>query len=279
MEGENSTFVGPNWRLDYGNLPKFFICFLGIISQSLLLYAFLKDPLKCFKKSGTFLVINLAVADLLMCLFAPVYVCAKATGWHEILRFIAYAAISVSTVTITSISIDRFLLVTYPIKHYYFIKGNTLLIWLACIWIVGIVFPTKQAILGKQAYDSITISFLCGTIVIFSSFMYALTYFNLRKQLRNMQALQSSTESRAHVRHALKQKQFLKTIITIACTALICLIPPTILRSTLFDKILVLRYLSFCMLYINFSINPLIYVLRLPNYRKTFYLLYCSLRR
>ena len=264
--------------MDYRNFLQFFICFLGVISQLLLLYAFFKDPLKCFKKSGTFLVINLAVADFLICSVTPVYVCAKAAGWHETLRFIAYTALSVSTLTITSISIDRFLLVAYPMKHSYLIKGKVFLIWLACIWLVGIVFPTKQVILGKQSYDSVAVSFLAAIIVIFSSCMYALTYFNLKKMARNIQALQSSTESRAHGIRVLKQKHFLKTIIIIACMSLICLLPPTVLRYPLLDKILILRYMSFCMLYINFSVNPLIYVLRLPNYRKTFYLLYCRRR-
>ena len=64
--------VSPSWQMNYVDLPRFVICFFGVVSHSLLLYAFFKDPLKCFKHSGTFLVINLEVADFIICLVSLV---------------------------------------------------------------------------------------------------------------------------------------------------------------------------------------------------------------
>ena len=86
--------------------------------------------------------------------------------------------------------------------------------------------------------------------------MYALTYFKLKKQSRKMQALQSSIESRVQKIRIFKEKQFLKTIVIIACIAVIFIIPAAVLRNNFFHNIKFLRYISFCMLYMNFSVNP-----------------------
>ncbi len=48
----------------------------------LLLVAFLKDPLKCFRNSGTHLVMNLAVSDCLTCLFAPSFLVMYVLSRH-----------------------------------------------------------------------------------------------------------------------------------------------------------------------------------------------------
>ena len=275
MQGENSTHFDSSWQLDYTKIPLFVICFLGVASHSLLLYAFYKDPLKCFKNSGTILVINLAVADFLMCLVSFFRFSVKVPVWNKVLKTMVLVAKFVSTITISSVSFDRFLLVAYPIKHSYLIKGRRFIIWPACIWLMSAVFPMKMVIFGNRPSDLPGINATTAIIFVFSAVMYALTYFKLKKRSRNMQALQSSMESRAQEIRVLKEKQFLRTIVVIACIALITTVPASLLRTVFRDKIPIVQKIFLCILYINFAVNPLIYILRLPNYRKTFYLLYC----
>jgi hypothetical protein len=63
-----SSMVGQN---DYSIfIVKFAIGPVGVFMHLLLLIALLKDPLKCFRNSGTYLVGNLAVSDFLVCLLA-----------------------------------------------------------------------------------------------------------------------------------------------------------------------------------------------------------------
>ena len=278
MDEGNLTNDNPSWKLDYPSLPQFVICFLGAVSHSLLLCAFYKDPLKCFKHSGTFLVMNLAVADFIICLVTPVYLNVKVSVIYKTIRFILATTINVSIATIISISIDRFILVARLIKHSYFIKGKVLTIWPACIWLTSIIIPTKRQIFGERSSELVALNSTAAIIGILSAVLYAFTYFKLKKQSRNMQALQSSIESRAQRIRILKEKQFLKTIIIIACVAVICIVPSSILKTIYMAEIPIVTYIYFCMLHINFSVNPLIYFLRLPNYRKTFYLLYCGRR-
>ncbi len=51
----------------YSNLPLITISVLGVALNILLLVAFFKDPLKCFRNSGAYLVMNLVVSDCLTC--------------------------------------------------------------------------------------------------------------------------------------------------------------------------------------------------------------------
>ncbi len=75
-------------KIAYSKLPLITISVLGVALNVLLLVAFLKDPLKCFRNSGTYLVMNLAVSDCLMCLFAPSFlVWDVIPGWHWIFNF------------------------------------------------------------------------------------------------------------------------------------------------------------------------------------------------
>jgi hypothetical protein len=191
-----------------------------------------------------------------------------------------------SIVSIASISIDRFLMVAYPIKHRVLITSKIIVRWLAAIWIASCVPPVLRFFFHgrkNELLEKINIYTICVIIVAFSAVMYAATYYQLKKQSRNI-ALQNSNESRAQEIRILKEKRFLKTIVIIACVAFICVVPSAIFHQAydalgLFKRNLTSEILSEIFLHIfniNFVVNPLIYVVRLPNYRKTFYLLYCK---
>ena len=83
-------------------------------------------------------------------------------------------------------------------------------------------------------------------------------------------------ESRAQEIRILKERRFLQTIIIISCAAFVSVVPSLIF--SLFYNWLGLNILAFkivgaitiFILCLNFAVNPFIYILRLPNYRKHF---------
>ena len=259
------------------------ICILGVLSNALLLVAFIKDPLRYFRNSGTHLVMSLSVSDCLWCLLTLASKVSPRISTDVIVRYFIILLASVSFITIASISLDRFWMVASPIRHRILMKGKVVILWIAAIWIINILISlflfisdvnTTTAVQGVCAYS---------VIVILSSVMYSSTYYKLKKQSRNM-ALHNSTHGRAQEMRILKEKRFLKTIIIIACIAFICIVPFFALFLLKYSLLLVNDLQAFMIFYavstviyqINFAVNPLIYILRLPNYRKTFYLLYCK---
>ena len=268
----------------YSDLPLITVFVLGVALNVLLLVAFLKDPLKCFRNSGTYLVMNLAVSDCLTCLVAPFFhIWDVIPGWQWIFEFLVLRFGTASFVSIVSISIDRFLLIAYPIKYHIKMKGKVIILWLAAIWIVSCTFPFIRLFYDRKGNERSVVYISAVIMIITSAVIYACTYWKLRKQAKNI-ALQNSRESRAQEIRILKEKKFLNTIIIIACVAFLCIVPsmlffriinpnPSNLRSNIlviqiFIKIFLFFFLA------NFAVNPIIYVIRLPNYRKTFYLLY-----
>ncbi len=235
------------------------ISVLGVALNVLLLVAFFKDSLKCFTNSGTYLVMNLAVSDCLMCLFAPFFlVWDVIPGWHSIFEFLVRWFGTVSLVSIASISIDRFLLVAYPIKHHIKLKGKVIILWLAAVWIVSCTLPLKGLFYRKNN------QIIGAIIVIISVVIYACTYWKLRKQAKNI-ALQNSRESRAQEIRILKEKKFLNlTIILIGCVAFLCIVPSMVFFQiyhslTWWNDILVKIGIEIFMFsfYTHFAVNPI----------------------
>ena len=91
--------------------------------------AFIKDPLKCFRNSGTYLVMNLAVSDCLTCLLSLYFSFTSGGVLHQIPNFFVGWIGCMSFVSITSISIDRFLLVAYLMKYRILMKGKVMFIY------------------------------------------------------------------------------------------------------------------------------------------------------
>ena len=270
------------------NLPVIVICSLGAVSNLLLLVVFINDPLKCFRNSGTYLVMNLAVSDCLLCLLTSFLHIEQRTSTeypHPVFQSFMILFTCISFVSITSVSLDRFLIVAFPIKHRILMKGKVLVSWIAAIWIVGCVIPVLQwlSINGHMMDKSRQVPKIFAVIAIMlSAVMYSSTYYKLKKQSRNI-ALQSSTESRAQEMRIIKEKRFLNTIVIIASIALVCVVPPMLVHwignavrfSPDIRGYMITSRLFYSIFFITFVVNPFIYILRLPNYRKAFYLTYC----
>ena len=272
----------------YLNFLSIVIGTFGVVSNILLLVAFIKDPLKCFRNSGTYLIMNLSVSDCLECLMVASSFSLRVTKIpkpaSQVIEFLHYWYAGASFGSITAISIDRFLMVVYPIKHRILMKGKLIILWLATIWIGSCLFTILSLLCFHTNGKNIGYTFTV-IIIILSAVMYSSTYYKFKKRSRNI-ALQNSTECRAQEIRTLKEKRFLNTIILIACVALSCVVPHMIfsvstnLLNFPKDKLTseLIQATTVFIFYVNFAVNPLIYILRLPNYRKTFYLLYCRRR-
>ena len=277
-----------SFAFEYTYIPYFIIGFFGVTSNALLVIALIKDPLKYFKNSGTYFIINLSVSDLLKSLYGVSLLHKVIAGTSEfdmVLKSLNLTFGIVSIASIASISIDRFLLVAYPLKHHQLFTRKVMILWLLVTWMSGIALPMSGLFFDYQMSLMLAINCLDISLVLFSVAMYAITYFTLKKHSRNI-AQRNATEGRAQEIRILKEKKFLKTITLIACIAFFCIVPPMISfqlkRSLDFwnDELetVMLHKMFIYIFYINFAVNPIIYVLRLPNYRKTFNSIYCKRR-
>ena len=252
------------------------VSFFGIISNVLLLITFIKDPLKCFRNSATYLVMNLSISDLLTCLFYPFFLERIFVAGFD-MSFLPSCFGLASFVSIALISIDRFLIVAYPFRHRQWTKKKPMLLWSTVIWVIAFILPILRHFYGEPV-KKYAMKYFSLFLVVLSLVMHAFTYGKFKKHSTTI-GQQNSTEGRAREIRIMKEKKFLKTIILIAAIALICSVPSLIyfqledyqlLTHTVLDKIVTLIF------NVNFAINPFIYILRLPNYRKTFHVIHCK---
>ena len=268
---------------------QYVICFFGIILHLLLFIVFIKDPLKCFRNSGNYLVVNLAVSDFTLCLLGPAAI--SATPRTILVECISNAHALVSVYTIFSISVDRFTMVRFPLGHRLLMSRKVMASWIAMIWLLAFLYPVQVFIFGLTAKVELAKNCTLAFVIVSTCVLYMATYFTLKRQSRNISS-QNSTMTIAN-RHQemriLKEQRFLTTIILIACIAFVCLVPTsavyqvTLSKEWWYDgftgdgstKFYVLMAISGAMYFLNFAVNPCIYILRLPNYRKTFQIVYC----
>ena len=257
------------------------ICIFGVISNVLLITAYIKDPLKCFGNSGTYLMKNLAVSDLLTCFIAS-FSSFVPKKWFWLLQLIWIPTTTASVLTIASISFERFFMVVYPMKHRVLTKGKAMTAWTVCIWLFGFIVQLKTFLFFLKDITATTaLTIFVEVVIVIAGIIYVITYYKLKKKSNNL-ALENVSNQQRQTRNT-KEKRFLKTIIIIACIEFACVVPTSIfyhlaVLEKLFGKGMVAQIvnsISTGVYYVNFAVNPLVYVLRLPNYRKTFYLLYC----
>lgn len=158
------------------------------------------------------------------------------------------------------------------------------LLWLVCMWVLFAVYLIKLLLAEEQDHDDYLSANYSGLLItILTAFSCGLTYSHLKKQsLNNIRPQNRAQEIRTS-----QELQFLSTTIIISSIVIICFCFFAFFDTT--SSILTFRGISKnngplavkitshvldLLFYQNFAVNPIIYVLRLPNYRKTFSKLY-----
>ena len=272
-----------NFDLYFTKLPLYFICLFGIVSHVLLLIAFIKDPLKCFRNSATSLVANLACSDLIIC-FCGLFVAYGRVHW--VFFNIWGSIVPVSIFTIFGIAVDRYLMVAFPFKHKFFMNGNKIAIWIILFWMLPFCYSIREFVSpeSNKTFEIGSVKLFAGLIFTFlTGALYVMTTRSLRIQARNLVSYNPEVGSnRTQALRALRERRFMNTIALVASIAFIGIVPCIIAYNvakgegrdnpSLATDIL-LRF-SLVLFYCTFAVNPLVYFLRLTNYRKTFIVLY-----
>ena len=270
----------PNIFTGYNTMywPLYIVCLSGVLFQTMLLVCLVKDPLKCFRNSATYLVANLAVCDLIFLLFVTV---GAYSSKEPHVRSLSHTSFYSSILTIFCIAVDRYFMVTHPLKHRLMMSGKKAALSIAFIWLLGVASPIYHILTHTlEKISEFKYGFL-ATIVPLTGIFYALTCVSLKRQARN---LANQEGSEAHKSQIEKEKRFLTTVVIVTVIAVVTLTPATIygnvmqpgLDANMKDNALYCTLMT--MLCLNFAVNPCIYYIRLQNYRKTFDLVFCRRR-
>ena len=247
----------------------FTIC-AGILSHLVLFICFVKDPLKCFRNSSTYLIMSLALSDLTACIVGLMKITAFSNFGSVLTSFSLMKTIMlVSLFSMVSIAIDRYLLTVHPFRHRVLLNKRRIGIWIISVWLLSCIQLVKDLTFDvNEKIDNIVYETVFVVVSLATTFIYIITYVSLKRQGRNISGQTQSGRLAA-------QKQFLKTIMVVAFIQNLTLVPTSmenLIRIWKGQKELAVIVISFQLFCLNFAINPFLYIWRLKNYRRTFML-------
>ena len=289
MQHNNSNITENDLKYQIGSGVLGFCFLLGIPGNILVVIVLLRH----FKRENftLHLMLNLAASDILCLLTAPLSIYNLLFGWHigrvlcKTVYFLVYCSLYASVLTVTLISVHRYVFVLYP-RQWAKLgrKGERallLILWLAaCIF--GLIVTTFDVIrVGSRQLcwrihlsDGKRVAILLTEIVLTSiPFSIIVTsYFCLHKKVNQ---------------HALFSNRRLTRLITsIVVTFLILWIPCNVVNmmeifaisiktqnTVLYAKLLAIKRVSRpvvkSFIFINSCVNPLLYAFNYRRLRET----------
>lgn len=148
---------------------------LGVFGNALVCYVVLRN--RAMQTVTNIFITNLALSDILLCLlavpFTPMYTFLRRWAFGEtlchIMPFAQGCSIYISTLTLTSIAIDRYFVIIYPFKPR--MKLSTCITIIIAIWLVALL-----ATLPYGFYMKIEkVSFAGNTTILNNEYMSNLT--------------------------------------------------------------------------------------------------------
>ncbi len=273
---------------------------ITILAYGLLIFAMLKDPLKCFLNATSYFIFHLAFSDLLNSLtlieesllwltkFGGIDGLPRALKIVNIL--VLEVAFFANPASIFSLALERCLSIVFPLWHKVNVTTGVCRIWLVMIWVSGGLLVGIRYILliYFQQERAFKVMRTLGTaIFVFATLIcYSVGGFIVRKRrllLKKDTAISKAAQKAAEVRLR-NENRFLRTMFIIFLGFLLGVIPASVCFYfinvvSIETRNHVIKHIfnaSDMMLVLNYAVNTFIYLWRLPKYRKTFQVLYCK---
>ncbi|XP_078345654.1 histamine H2 receptor-like [Oculina patagonica] len=251
------------------NAPLMLISILG---NALVLVAIIRNPSS--RSTSIILLCSLAFSDLLVGLVAqPIYTALQLTqdqSVRHVWRMIGASLCGVSLLTITAITVDRFLALHYHMRYATLvtesrIKYTSVIIWLICFLISNFQFWSLRV-------QSFLVGLLTIICIVISTFCYIKIYLIVRRHQLHIhaqqQALQSSNGENNLNMMRLKKSAVNTLVFYIALVT--CYLPEYVISTIhgISDKNWQPEWdFALTAVFVNSSLNPFLYCWRLRELR------------
>ena len=248
---------------------------ISILCNALVLAAIIRTP--SIRSTHMIMLCSLAVSDLLVGLIAqPIYIAHQLTDdrgvAYHLWRLLGPSLCIVSLLTITAITVDRFLALHYHMRYATLVTESRVKYTLISIWLISIlisVFHVWNELVYQFALGSVT-----AISLAFSTFSYIRIYRIVRRHQLNInaqqQAMQSSNAGNNLNIHVARFKRSAINTFVFYIALIICYLPMCVLL-TFFG----LSYkfwpkeweYATTLVFFNSCINPFLYCWRLRELR------------
>lgn len=268
------------------------IAVLSLLTNGVLLYTLYRNPLRCFRNTTATFIACLAVSDFLTgsvtaldvgvsCLLNYQGIQSfKINGiLHE--KLLSQFTVRSGILVVVVFSFERFVAVAFPFFYRNFLPPRKVLLCCLICGVVGLVASLLELVLHDQTFDNMSyygffLTPLCVIVVL-----YLLVFFAIKTKL--MRTTRRITAWHSHGQ-MLSEKIRLQREIKVGTTAFLVVLGFIFSYAFWFTVVLIKTHCKSCVtqswyyacyrasipfLYVNSSINPLLYAWRIPKYRRS----------
>ncbi|XP_078344578.1 histamine H2 receptor-like [Oculina patagonica] len=251
------------------NAPLMLISILG---NALVLAAIIRTP--SIRSTSMIMLCSLAVSDLLVgFLVQPIYIALRLTEdrfIYHVWRMIGASLCGVSLLTITAITVDRFLALHYHMRYASLVSKSRVKYTLVIIWSISFLVSGFD-FWNRHVYSSLLSSTIIICVII-STFSYIRIYRIVRRHQIQMDAQQQAVQS-SNVEYYLNMVRLKKSAMNtfvFYMALILCYFPSYVILTLHFiseKKWQTEWYFALTAVFMNSSINPFLYCWRLRELR------------
>ena len=244
----------------------------SIIGNTLVLFVILRTP--SLRSPSTVLLCSLAISDLLVGLVVqPVYIADRLTensSLYQALKILAFSACGVSLLTMTAISVDRFLALHYHMRYPNLMTTHRAMYTSATLWLI-IFLLSLFSFWSMNVYHFVTA--LCIVIcLVLSTACYIRIYRIVRHHQLQIHVQQQAVQTLnvENAQNELRSTKSAKHTFIYYVVMILCYTPLFIRMLISFNSPYQRRNawtLADTVAFMNSSINPFLYCWRLRELR------------
>ena len=253
-------------------------CLVIVILNIITVVVFVKKKRQLQRRS-TYLIIHLAMVDLLvgvvsgplqierkMAWYCPLWKYRRDTLWSNHLSFAFLHLFSFASLTnLIAISLERLHATFCPFRHR-FVRKWVYRAIIIVIWLIAIVREVAQIFLWEIGYFEVINAYLYLPFYAVSLFVICVSYILIIIKVRCIRHSQFHSRSK-------RERKLTGTALIVSLVSLLCFLPAMIYAawtrhsSTYFINVHI--HMAVLVLFLaNSLVNPIIYALRMPEFRE-----------
>lgn len=253
---------------------------IGALLNILLIIAIIVDPLKVLRKGAWITILNLAFADFVVCV-ANMLDVGLILEFHviddpitfRIVRFVLIFGVSASFILLTLLTAETYVVAKYPIKGRLMLTGKKTAMLCMVTWFLAMPFGLSNIAYLYTDNFSMLLKIYIAQIAALELTVFVqviLKVFIIREIMKSRRNTQQQNN---------RHKEIAKTIIILNVILMVTALPYFVSKQLEFvwklgligGDHLVWKFSNYYqpIAAINYMANPILYALRLPDYRRT----------
>ena len=276
----------------------FSVCIAALIVNSFVLVVVWKDPRKCFRTRSAMLITNLMISDLFVTVVNIARTLYKtwlkehleAEQMNIALTIGYFDALVVSLLTIFLISVEHLLAITQPIKLKINVTKKRIYVMIISTWLGSTVTVSMLYYIPGQQNELFQAITACSALLFIAlPTIYLRAFFSLRKQSKAIKAIDASCSDKyGKQKRIAQQRNFLLTSAALVMSYVLTCAPFIFYQYletsrdgnyNMYMEGDKLGLYLWIVLHFNLFLDPFLYCLRIPQYRKSCIALLCKGRR